>query len=121
MAQLCQTSKRLDFLYFQNQITGKLTKKSLPLSSYYFIKKLHVFKLFPLARDFLEKSGNYDTVIVHKKIRSQYESDALFTEVVIYTQGKYDFLTLCATWEGGLVDTRLFPLKKLKNHLCNAN
>lgn len=76
-----------------------------------------MFKLFPLARDFLEKSGNYDTVIVHKKIRSQYESDALFTEVVIYTQGKYDFLT----WEGGLVDTRLFPLKKLKNHLCNAN
>lgn len=80
-----------------------------------------MFKLFPLARDFLEKSGHYDTVIVHKKIRSQYESDALFTEVVIYTQGKYDFLTLCAAWEGGLVDTRLFPLKKLKNHLCNAN
>ena len=73
-----------------------------------------MFKLFPLARDFLEKSGNYDTVIVHKKIRSQYESDALFTEVVIYTQGKYDFLTLCATWEGGLVDTRLFPPKTLR-------
>ena len=76
---------------------------------------------FPWPEIFWKKSGNYDTVIVHKKIRSQYESDALFTEVVIYRQGKYDFLTLCATWEGGLVDTRLFPLKKLKNHLCNAN
>ena len=54
-----------------------------------------MFKLFPLARDFLEKSGDYDTVIC-----SQYESDALFAEVVIYTQGKYDFLTLSPLGRG---------------------